>query len=222
MKRKILFSLLVALSLVACSRPESETAQPSQICEGTVEKKNYGVPDATLDDSGNIPEFSSDNSAYINNQTLAQNLSTEQIETYISTAESSVTTILGNNYQDILNDQQGFIEQIEQTYQDTQYITTGNNETLTVKQYADMLMALYIDNKIQLECSFTTDSSQIYEKNYTYFMDGIVELTAIDGNFTPYNQEFHTALEKGDTIQYAVRIRFIPGNSERVLGIDIM
>lgn len=228
-KKVILLTGLIALSCMACGKQTKHMSHEEQVKNNQIliKKTSYAaetnyVGSLAPAELYNIPFAKSVN--YIPNKKVVKELDQKMLKAYLSTSIEYANFIFGNNYRSILENQEAFIEKYMSfalNNEDTA-MQVQNSET-SVREQATKLQAFYIDNKTEIESSFVTDQSLVYESGYQVRVRGSLTLK-------PYNKSSSLALKErygikldpGEEGSYLTEILFLSKNTTSVVGVEII
>lgn len=171
-----------------------------------------------------IPFKTNEESTYISNADLVTYFETENtkasIEDYLRTAEVAALSVYAQNGAAIKETE--YLDTIKTLYSASQNIQSGE-ETYSVENYATHLYELYTDNRINIEGQFITDKSLIWYNNHMYYVRGELVLNLKEDINSAFYKEFGLPLtSQNKEIHLIVQVRFIPGNPEQIMGVDIL
>lgn len=154
---------------------------------------------------------------YISNKEFLEVLNKKKTnaQKYIDSAKDFTSTIFGNNYNDILADQDTFSESLDGFLVGSEYFESEKSDL------ADNIMQAYVDNKLEMTAVFETDESLIYN-DVLYYIRGVVEITKRGGNAKDYEKVFGIKTAKDETVKLMVEYSFEPGNPQGIVGINVM
>lgn len=155
---------------------------------------------------------------YVKNKDLVKDMDSEEIRNYIISATDYFDAIFGRNYHSILEDQDDFKESIVNLYDTDTFFE--NEEESTTTDYADDLMQWYVDNEIEINADFVSDSSLLYKDTY-YYLRGALTLTLQNGDPQAAKDKFGIDLKNGVPVTIACEAEFIPGDPAHVNGIEL-
>ena len=168
--------------------------------------------------------FSDDSSEYIANKDLVKKDDETDLTGYLNTANSYMEFLFGNNYREILNDQDAFIDKYLSYKKDSETASvSAGGSVKTEKQRAEDIMEWYVDNKTEISCDFVTDMSLIYEKNYSYVVRGELDISCYNKKACKsFKKLFGTKLTYKGTDRYMVELYFVPGEPGQIWQMQIL
>ena len=233
--RNLLGVLSICLLLSGCSSGSAvkveETDSGLNIYNTTNTIKNTAhvnettYDNATLDaELFEIPFRTNEDANYVSNKeflsSIEESETAKDISSYLETAEKAVLLTFAQNGNDI--EEETYTSSIETLYAASNAIYV-NGSSYGPEEYAKHLYQLYSDNKIHVDGKFITDKSLIWQNNYMYYVRGTVELTLEDDVGEAYSKEFHLPLNKtSQNIKLIVQVKFMSGNHNQIIGIDIL
>ncbi len=234
MKRKIVLVLMFTAAMCFFSGCNSknnvemstEDGYPTIHTSNTVDKSTY-VDETTYKGSElnaalfEIPFQSSNDSTYESNKEIMEDTDKDEIKNYLETAQKAVSTIYLNDYMKIADNQEDFSSTLSNLYASEDTISR-NGEEYSKQDYIDKIMETYVDNKLILDGKFTTDTSLYYMDSYVYHVRGLLTVTMKSDATEAYEDLSHISLQNGETKEYVVEVRFMGGNPNEILGIDIL
>ncbi len=163
---------------------------------------------------------------YIPNKMLTKYVEDKDIAIYESVAEKLVKALYGKDYEDILADQDAYIEDVEDLLPDAGNEVTKNGEVMNNVErsaIADQMMQWYVDNRAVLDAELHTDHNMFYEDNHVYYLRGEMVITAAASKeaLQELTDICGLELENGKPVSYMVEFQFIPGYMETVNMFEI-
>ena len=155
---------------------------------------------------------------YVSNKEFSDMLGkkTDGAESYIDTATACTEVLFGNNYTDILNDQDSFTNALETYFASDEYMFDIETDDMI-----SSLLEAYVDGKLEVTATFTTDDSLIYN-DILYYLRGVVEVTVRNGNAKDYENILGIKTAMNQTVKLMVEYSFEPNNAENIVGIEIL
>ena len=155
---------------------------------------------------------------YISNKDFSDTLSkkSSDAQAYIDTATACTDVLFGNNYTDILSDQDAFTETLTEYFAGDEYIINAYTDEII-----NSVLEAYADNKLEVTADFTTDSSLIYNE-VLYYLRGVVGITVRNGDATAYEQVFGIKTAKNKKVQLMVEYAFEPNDADHIVDIYIL
>lgn len=155
---------------------------------------------------------------YISNKDFSDTLSkkSSDAQAYIDTATACTDVLFGNNYTDILSDQDAFTETLTEYFAGDEYIINAYTDEII-----NSVLEAYADNKLEVTADFTTDSSLIYN-DVLYYLRGVVGITVRNGDATAYEQVFGIKTAKNKKVQLMAEYAFEPNDADHIVDIYIL
>lgn len=231
--KKIFLSFMLSYIVVAitgCNNREENSKKSIQTAEtndnSEVDSSNKDYTAETSYNGGTVPgslyqiPFKKSES-YVKNADLIKQMNEEQVEKYLSSAETYVSTLFGADYRTILNDQEAFLESIKNLYGSG--IIYQNGETISPKKRAQQLMEWYVDHSVQMKAEFVTDKSLLYEDNYSYYLRGMLTLTMYGDNASDSFKEIYGIhLVEKQPVDMICEISFSKGDEPNITEFSIL
>lgn len=155
---------------------------------------------------------------YISNKDFSDTLSkkSSDAQAYIDTATACTGTLFGNNYTDILSDQDAFTADLSEYFAGDEYMFGAYTDEMI-----NSILEAYVDNKLEVTASFITDGSLVYN-DILYYLRGVVEITVRGGDAAAYEQVFGIKTAKNQKVRLMVEYAFEPNNPDSIVRADIL
>lgn len=168
-----------------------------------------------------IPFCINKDGQYTSNKELIEYLgSEEKVLPYLNTTNTALMLTFAQN--GLAIKENAYRAQIEALYAASPYMQI-NGESLSVEEYALALYSMYVDNRIVIEGDFESDSSLVWQSEYMYYVRGILSITLKADERGMFEDTFGIPLnQQHRNLDLIVQVRFMPGNADVILGIDIL
>lgn len=204
---------------------EQDTQQGKETVEGTsyVTDTSYTgtqIPEELFE----TPFETEKTTEYIANKDLIKQLDDDEVSGYLNTANDYMLFVFGNDYLSILDDQDKFVEDYL-SYKVNNGVSdiVIDGETNNDEKRAEKIMEWYVDYKTEVAADFITDTSLVFEKDYSYVVRGELDITCYTRKACKkFKDLFGTKLTYKETDRFLVEVYFVPGETDKIWQMQIL
>lgn len=149
----------------------------------------------------------------------------EDYNAYLDRSKTYFDTLFNRSYRDIQRDPEKYQKEVVKLYgENGNLMANQGGEEHTSDVEAANLAQWYIDNKVTLSSSFTTDQSMIYEDGLTCWTRGLwtINPNADQKALDILNKVYGTKLKAGEKQYYVVELCYYIQHPDDVIGYTLL